>query len=234
MTTKKENYFKKIKKNKQIVYYSNNVNLGKKVYIHFLNENTDKPKYFVIENIEFLNGLYIKTDENIYITFKNCTFHKNVSINSLGDISFEGNKYLSDADYPIYPTYFFTVKAKNLRLTNELFFNSGFSRFNFQNIFGLNIDTKSLVIDESLIRIKEENGNVIIKSDETIIFNSVIESQNTNIKSNTTYVCNSRIEADESVSIESTNLEEIEIDCIESPLIMYNGEKVEKAKVFSL
>jgi len=235
MKNKQENYFKKNKKDKtHVTYYSNNINLGKKGYIHLTNERTYQTKYFLIENIEFFNGLYIKADENTCITFKNCIFHKNICINSLGSITFEDNKYIEDATYPIFPEYFFSAKIKDLKFINENFFSSNISLNHNENIFGMNINTTFLTINDSLIKVRDNDGNIIINAKETIMFNSIVDGINVNIKSDNIYMYNSTILGEESVSIEDTNMEDSEIGIIESPVIVHNGEKAEKSKIFSL
>ena len=235
MTNKQDNYFKKIKKYKNCIsYYCNNSNLGKKGYIHFTNENKKTHKYYIIENIEFINGLYINADENISIMFKNCIFHKNIAINSLGEISFENNKYYSDANYPIFPEFFFTVKTKNLKFINETFSNNSLILYDVENIFGLNINTQFLTIDNSIIKVCDNNGNIAVDAEETIIFDSIIDSSKINLKTNDLYIYSSTILGEACVSIETKNTNNSEIAGIETPLFIYNGETVEKAKVFNI
>jgi len=235
MTKKKKNYFKKIKKHKNCIsYYCNNMNLGKKGYIHFTNENLKHYNYYIIENVEFLNGLYIKADENTSILFKNCIFHKNIAINSLGEVTFESNRYCNDANYPIFPEFFFNAKTRILKFVKESFSNNNSILYDVQNIFGLNIITKFLVIDDSIMKVSDNSGNIVIDAEETIIFDSKIDSSKIDIKTNDLYIYGSTLLGDDYVSIENKNTNNSEISGIETPLFIYNGEAVEKAKVFNI
>ena len=234
MTNKQKSCFKKLKKNKNnITYYSSNSDLGKTRYIQFVNSDLNNHEYYIIENIVFPNCIYIRANENTHILFKNCSFHKNIMVKSLGDVSFENNRYYGDANYPTLPIFFFTGNAKTLKFINETFANNCPNLENYQNIFGLDISTVFLIIDNSLVDIDSEDNKLNISSKETLIFNSTINCPDINIKSDDVYIMASSIMASNTISIENKNVENSEISGIKSPVFIYNGEQIEKDKVYT-
>lgn len=233
MILKQENHFKRIKTQKNCtVYCSNSVNLGKNNYIIFPNQEQTH-KYYIIENVEFVNGLQVKAEENTHIVFKNCIFHKNVLINSSGEVIFENNQYYGDANYPTLPIFFFTCNANNLRLVNESFENKIQHIGNIRNIFGLNITATFLTIDNSTILLKNSDEKLNITAKETLVFDSIIDCFDIEINSDDIYIYSSSILATDSISIENTNIDNSEISGIESSLFIYNGEVIKTGKTLT-
>jgi len=193
--------------------------------------NNERVIYYIIENGEFKQGIYLFTDQNINVIFKNCCFHKIICINSYGNIEFKSNKYYADAEYPTFPKYFFNSKSRSLRFTDEIFSNASYQNPNGLNIVGMNVQTKFLTIDESLIKFREENGKIKIKAQETIIFNSTINVPIINLDSDDIYNVNSTIS---SQFLNITNKNNSELEGINADNFTYNGEVEQKAKVFSI
>ena len=190
-----------------------------------------KTVYYIIENGNFVNGLYLHTDVNTNVVFKNCSFHEIICINSCGNVEFNSNRYYADAEYPTLPKYFFNCRSISLRFTEDIFSNSSYQTPIADNNVGMNINAKFLLIDESLIKFKEENSKIKIKTQEITVFNSTITAPIINLNSDDIYSVNSNIS---SQFLNITNKNNSELEGIEADNFTYNGETLEKAKVFTI
>lgn len=191
----------------------------------------DKIVYYIIENANFINGLYLHTDINTHVIFRNCCFHKIVCINSNDSVEFSGNLYCADADFPTFPKYFFNCRCKSLRFTNEVVANASYQKTAENNVVGLNIQAQFLTIDESLIKFREEHEKIKINVQEITMFDSTISAPTIKINSDDIYNLESKII---SQNLTITNKNNSELDGIEADNFTYNGEIVEKAKVLSI
>lgn len=230
MNKEQEKSFKRLKEKKVgIIYITKNIDFKKNDYFSFENNNEELPIYYIFENSTFSEGVWIKAGINTHLIFKNCQFHKQICINSLGSVTFENNKYYDDAKYPTYPEHFFNCRAHNLRITEDRFVNSYGFNGNENNNFGLDIKTKFLIINNSTI--DSVSGKIKVDSKELIIFNSNINTSIIDIETDDIYSINSHIKANNYIALRNINIEDNEIDGIESSVVIYNGEKT---KVFTI
>lgn len=217
--------YNKIKKeNGYTIYYLNNENVNGSCNISLQNANDGKHLYYIFENVNFINGLFLSTGENAHVIFKNCKFHKSINIHSLGEVVFENNLYYADEKYPVLPKAFFTCSSHNLKFTNDSFENAIFKPVCKRNVFGIDIKTKFLMIEDSFFELTDHNGSINIKAFETIIFNSTINSTTININSDNIYTVFSSITASNEIDITNKNISEVE--GFESPTLIYNGESI--------
>lgn len=209
-------------KNCCVIYHLNNNNINGCCNISIEKDTEGKHIYYIFENVDFTNGLFLSAGENTHIIFKNCSFHKSMSIHSLGEVVFESNQYYADENYPTFPQMFFTCNSNNLRFTNECFLNAISEPACSKNIFGISIDTKFLMIEDSFFRLTDYNGSININAFETIIFDSSIDSTTIRINSDDIYTISSSITASNEIDI--TNKNSNEIEGVKSATFIYNGK----------
>jgi len=215
-----------------IIYHINNDNVNGCCNVSFEKTDEEKHIYYIFENVNFTNGIFLSAGENTHVIFKNCRFYKTINIHSLGEVVFENNQYYcTDEKSPTLPNLFFTCNSHIVRFTKDSFVNALFEPISLHNVFGISINTKFLMIEDSSFRLSAHNGSISINAFETIIFNSSIDSTTININSDDIYTIFSSITASNEIDI--TNKNNSEIENIKCATIIYNG-KIFREKRISL
>ena len=136
----------------------------------------NKPIHYILENIDFGRAeLEISTNAS-EVLFKNCTFRKDICVNSAQTLIFENNQYFCRAIFPSRPhvtiTTFRATDVKYLKFINEKFINDVSDEEVLSNVgFGMKINADIVEFDNSTINCKhpsEFNTDKMIVEDSTI------------------------------------------------------------------
>lgn len=188
--------------------------------------NLNKPVYYIFDGIIFdtvvnISSLFAN------IIFKNCTFNMSIRCFFADNITFENNKYNCWTEFKDYGNAFLYGKINNLRIEHEQFVNN--SEFhNFDNNFGINVETNKIVMVCSDIQ-AGNNGQINIKANETVLQYSKIIAPEIYLDSNNIFLNESFLKA-KGVIIESKNYEcytsTTDFCFIRSPYTVYNGAEI--------
>lgn len=241
----KNRYLKKVTKNlgnieilddKIICYVSNKVikNKFKKntYYIGFdgvynisedyikLNSLFDinKPIYYIIENMNFVDGIELHTNFDSHVIFRNCVFNKNIAILWGNEVIFENNIYNDYCPVYYYGNCFLNGNVKSLKIINDNFVNSSSSHHPTK--FGINITVDEFELNNSNISI-DCPSNIIIDAKNTTIINSKVNSPEIYLKSDNITTTNSSIYSSNGIIIENKNCSVI--DGLSTTTLVYNG-----------
>jgi len=206
---------------------------------------SDKPIYYVFENIIFDKGVVIETFFDANVIFKNCTFKGFVRLSGVKNVVFENNNYLDKNGYYSDNKTFFSGYGDKLKFVDDNLVNSserhGVTKFgidvNFNSVeivnTSINVNTRSSFdIEKNNDPTIVNDGNILVKSRELVLDNSVIECSSLSLQCDNIIENNcSVIEAKRKVIVDSKN-KNFSIDNIYSPIIIYNGSLVrKKAKI---
>lgn len=201
-----------------------NVNSYNEKFVKNLKLN--KRVYYVFDGIEFYPGLEMSSF-CANVTFKNCTFNKNIGIFWGENITFENNKYIDSCDVYYYGKCFLTAHNVNkLTFINDKFINNYSKQFGKVN-FGMRIDAN--LVEFINMHMSNECTSILeIKADKTKIENSALGANEVYIDTKTIQTTDdSLITANNGVIIENENYDFK--GGIDSPVIIYNGTDISKA-----
>ena len=198
----------------------------------------NKPFYYIIDGMIFDKKINLSVNPESTVVFRNCTFKEGIEINNSDKLILSNNKYFCKGAYsPINEKHYLTGKNINeLTIINEDFSNKDYSHHPTPN-FGIKLETNKINIINSNINADnttiiegkkyhlDTKGEIIIKSKELIISNSIIKSPNIYIKSSS--IKNdktSAIEATQCLLIENKN-NDMKLNNIKSSYLIYNNQE---------
>ena len=195
----------------------------------------DKDVEYIFDGIKFDSALKF-TSTWCDVTFKNCTFEKNIGIIWGKNITFENNKYKDHCDVYFYGNCFLSAGViKKLTFINETFVNSSIlSEYaHSKPAFGMKIDAREVEFIDSVV-VCQNTGGIKIDAEQTKLENSAFIGKDIDIKSTSIKSSDTVITGKESVTIQNSNCD---FDGeVKSKMIVYNGIELsaksdEKVKV---
>lgn len=190
------------------------------------NFKLNKDVYYIFENINFDITLKLNTQWGANVTFKNCSFDKNVVIMWGDNIVFENNQYTDHCNVYYYGNCFFTAQyVKKLTFINDNVFNKyDLKKYatDFAPIFGMNINGELVEFINSNIDLCDEHpATMRVKAQKMHIKNSVINAKEIYIDSQSIECTDSSISAQSGAMIENANCDFN--SNIQAPILFYNG-----------
>lgn len=196
----------------------NQVTVGIKETVE--NFGLNKPVYYIFDGIEFSTGVQI-TSHWANVTFKNCTFHKNIGIIWGDEITFENNKYTDHCSVYFYGNCFLTADRVNkLTFINDNFVNSYDLKQYGDAHFGMRIDAKLVEFINTMVD-AEYPATLKIKAEKTRIENSELKANEIYVDSLSIEFIDSSMIAQNGAIIENTNCDFV--GNIQAPIVFYNG-----------
>lgn len=196
-------------------YDSRNLNLEDRDYF------SNKPIYYVFENINFDKGVTIETFFDVNVVFRNCTFNDYVELDGVNNVIFESNKYLGNNSGK---KLFLNGYGKKIKFVNDNLIDSRSADLGINlNFEGVEIVNSSLSADDC---------DVSIKSKELVLDNAIIECSSFNLSSdNVIYKYSSIIDSKKKINVNNKN-NSFDFGSAYAPIMTNNGSIVkEKEKV---
>jgi len=199
----------------------------------------NKPFYYIIDGMIFEKKVIVSSKKPSTVVFRNCTFKQEIEIKNCDKLILNNNRYYCRGSYSLlnnYNKFLFGKKINEITFINESFSNKDYSHHPTPN-FGINIETEriniintnidadsSTIIGEKVYNL-DTKGEIIIKSKELNIYNSIIKSPNIYLESNNIKKDkNSTIEASQCIIIENKN-ENMKLNNIKTPYLIYNNKE---------
>jgi len=183
--------------------------------------NLGKQVCFIVEHVDFQNGLSFSVAKNIQVTFRHCTFRNHVEItDSAGTVIFKNNNYYQDQKTSHIP--FFSANIRSIKFIDEYLINSGNQAIETSS-FSAVIKAKNTFFDDTLLYAGTETASVDITTDMLTLRNTTINCATFCVRAENIFTNSSTIYATDFAIIENKELDRISI--IESPEVIYNGQE---------
>jgi len=184
---------------------------------------SNRPIYYVFENITFDKGITVETFFDANVIFRNCTFNDYVRLDGVSNVVFENNKYMSSNSED---KIFFRGYGNKIKFIDDNFVNS---KEDSEKI-NMNINFENVEIVNSNVEVKD--GDVSIKTKELLLDNTIIECSSMNLEcANVIYQNSSVIDAKKRIVVNNKN-NTFDFGSADAPVMINNGSLVkEKEKV---
>lgn len=187
----------------------------------------NKPIHYIVDGMNFNNATVIVGPEDS-IHFKNCTFNDGFDILTDGEVIFENNKYKDS--YGIYTSIvsgFFKARAKSITFINDRFINRTDKTNKTRPAFNVDIIANNITIKNSTFDLKEDDGEISIKTENLLLQNSDIKcSKKIKIEAQNIDSENSLVLSNSSLIINAASNKNIL--SLASPEIIFNGTNMTK------
>lgn len=195
-------------------YDSRNLNLEDRDYF------SNKPIYYVFENINFDRGVTIETFFDVNVIFKNCTFSDYINLSGVNNVIFESNKYLGNNSGK---KLFLNGYGKKIKFVNDNLIDSRSADL------GINLNFESVEIVNSSL--SADDCDVSIKSKELVLDNAIIECSSFDLDCNDIiYGYSSVIDSKKKINVNNKN-NSFDFGSAYAPVMFNNGNVVREKEV---